>query len=421
MILSESLLFNNRRLFEIFQAQLKSSQAYVDKISKETFINNTDEKIIESIFSEMAIIPLKIYRDKVERTGPCEIKLDKHGLFGERVEMPAVILEIILPFTGDKALWTCQPSQFTFNPPCGDVLSDRTSDLQGTLKIKFGYYQEDFIGDNVNKEIESILSDLDRYLAIIESDIEKHNKLLKQQIQQQVKARRVRINAIFNQAKAIQVPLKRREDAPDISSLSVTRRKVSVLSDHTSNSEKSYAISDQAYLEILSLIRHQCASYERTPQTYQVHDEEELRDILLAQLNGQFEGQATGETFRGEGKTDICIEANNRAAFVAECKVWQGEKAVLDAIDQLLGYLTWRDVKIALVIFNKKVAGFIGIQKKILEIIHSHPSFISVETTNGGTEWHVRLRSNDDEECFIEMHVFLINLYVKDKKGGNNE
>src|SRR5207248_3253533 len=82
------------------------------------------------------------------------------------------------------------------------------------------------------------------------------------------------------------------------------------------------------------------------------------RDIVLAHLNGHYKGDASGETFRGSGRTDLRIEAESRAAFVAECKVWKGSQIIQESVDQLLGYLTWRDCKAALVIFNKNVAGF---------------------------------------------------------------
>ena len=74
--------------------------------------------------------------------------------------------------------------------------------------------------------------------------------------------------------------------------------------------------------------------------------------MVLAQLNGHFKGAATGEAFRGKGKTDIRIEQDDRAAFVGECKNWNGETGATKAIDQLLGYLTWRDGKAALIVFN---------------------------------------------------------------------
>ena len=98
-------------------------------------------------------------------------------------------------------------------------------------------------------------------------------------------------------------------------------------------------IPDDTYEHILQFIRHQGRTFERTPATYSVHGEEGLRNIVLAQLNGYFEGDAIGEAFRGSGKTDICIEQDNRAAFVGECKLWTGPAGLIAALDQLLGYL----------------------------------------------------------------------------------
>ena len=48
------------------------------------------------------------------------------------------------------------------------------------------------------------------------------------------------------------------------------------------------------------------------------------------------------------------IEQDNRAAFVAEFKMWVGPKEVEEAILQLDSYLTWRDCKTALLFFVRR-------------------------------------------------------------------
>jgi hypothetical protein len=92
---------------------------------------------------------------------------------------------------------------------------------------------------------------------------------------------------------------------------------------------------------------------ERSPSSFATLDEEAIRTHFLLQLNGHYDGGATGETFNVSGKTDILIRAENRNIFIAECKFWRGPKAYNEAIDQLLGYLSWRDTKCALLVFNK--------------------------------------------------------------------
>ena len=81
--------------------------------------------------------------------------------------------------------------------------------------------------------------------------------------------------------------------------------------------------------------------------------EQQIRDLILVNLNGHYEGDATGETFNAAGKTDILIRAEGRSVFVAECKFWRGPKGMVAAIDQVLEYLTWRDTKAALLVFIK--------------------------------------------------------------------
>jgi hypothetical protein len=92
---------------------------------------------------------------------------------------------------------------------------------------------------------------------------------------------------------------------------------------------------------------------ERSPASFARLDEEALRTHILVPLNGHYEGQATGETFNAEGKTDILIRAEGRNIFIAECKFWKGAEAFRKSIDQLLRYAAWRDTKTALIVFNR--------------------------------------------------------------------
>lgn len=39
--------------------------------------------------------------------------------------------------------------------------------------------------------------------------------------------------------------------------------------------------------------------------------------------------EAQGETFNKSGKTDILISEESRSAFIAECKIWRGQKKFL--------------------------------------------------------------------------------------------
>lgn len=64
--------------------------------------------------------------------------------------------------------------------------------------------------------------------------------------------------------------------------------------------------------------------------------------------------------------------AQNRNIFIAECKFWRGPKSFSDAVDQLLGYLSWRDSKCALLIFNQTKDSS-AVRLKMHEVMTSRP------------------------------------------------
>ena len=254
------------------------------------------------------------------------------------------------------------------------------------------------------------------YVEASSAEVERHNVELRTTIERTIRARKERIQKAEGVAARLGLPTKRNPNAPDVQPIKVERKLVRPLPPVQPGSyEPEYGIDDDTYEHILAVIRHEIATFEATPSTYSGLGEEDLRNILLAHLNGHYEGGATGETFRKAGKTDIRIEAENRAAFVAECKLWAGPKGLSNALDQLLDYLTWRDCKAALVIFNKHIKGFTSILEKCPPELRSHPKFKRPIVSKGrAADWRFCFESADDELREVTVHVFVANLYVSD-------
>jgi hypothetical protein len=130
--------------------------------------------------------------------------------------------------------------------------------------------------------------------------------------------------------------------------------------------------SDAAYDDILRTIESMVLVIERSPSAFKAMDEEGLRTHLLVGLNGLYEGGASGETFNGEGKTDILIRHGNRNVFIAECLMWKGQDYLLGKMnDQLFRYATWRDSKIAILVFNRN-KDFGDVIRKMKATIRGH-------------------------------------------------
>jgi hypothetical protein len=134
------------------------------------------------------------------------------------------------------------------------------------------------------------------------------------------------------------------------------------------------AITQDDYENILKTLSNMAWLMEQHPGAFENMKEEHLRAHFLVQLNGQYGGAATGETFNCQGKTDILIKEKGRNVFVAECKFWRGEKFFLDTINQHLSYLTWRDTRSAILIFNRN-SSFSEVLEKIQAIIPTHELF----------------------------------------------
>jgi hypothetical protein len=168
------------------------------------------------------------------------------------------------------------------------------------------------------------------------------------------------------------------------------------------------------YDKILEHIRSMAVVMERNPASFKSADEESIRDHLLVTLNGIFRGQATGETFNGAGKTDILIRVADRNIFIAECKFWGGQAKFNEAVDQLLGYLTWRDCKCALVVFNRN-RDSVAVAERIHETMTARPEFrrtISHSADNGGRYALVK-ESEPGQEVIVSSLVFNVPVSPK--------
>jgi len=411
------LLFHELDLRRVLEGNLLNAQKYVDGMSEKEFLNADDQNIVEHVFSKFQVLPIELHEDAKEMD-PQETKLDVRRDWNRAISdrnsptmVPGVKVVLTIPFSGDPTLWKCQPSSYTLNPPRANIIEDRRNDEAGHIEIILESASDAIDEGRFKQEIDSTISNIKGYLGTIRGDVDSHNQNLRPHIEKYVAARRLRLGKHSGLAHALNIPLKKKHGAPDLSTLPIKQRIVKPLPP-VPNRKSEKGIEDRWFEYILDVIRHEGCTYETTPQTCALHEEEGLRNIILAHLNGHLQGEATGETFRKFGKTDIRIEDQNRAAFVGECKVWRGPKELAKAVNQLLGYLTWRDCKAALIIFNKEVAGFSAIQKKVPEVLGGHSNCIRPETTSQAGEWRFRFRSAEDEEREIIIHVLLFNLYV---------
>ena len=167
------------------------------------------------------------------------------------------------------------------------------------------------------------------------------------------------------------------------------------------------ALSEAEYERMLSAIQRVSETMERNPRGFVSLGEEDLRGHFLVALNASFDPPSTGETYNAGGKTDIYLRTGGGNAFVAECKIWGGEKAFGAIIDQLLGYLTWRDTKTAILLFSRK-KGFTDVVSKAKKAAEAHARFKRPITYGGANGFRGVYGHPDDinREVIVTTIVF---------------
>lgn len=415
----QDILFHEHDLAGTLRNNLERTHIEVDSIPENQFLHSNDETLYDHVFSMLEILPIELHEASMTqetKESQVDVRYDTNRFITDKNEpcyVPGLQITVSIPFSGDPNLWKCRPSTYTLNPPRAHINTSSRERYDGSLEITFNR-PSDVLDDGqaLRNDLDSILNNIKSYLENIKKDIEVYNQQLPGKIRQCISARRERLQKHGKVIATLNIPLKRDSKAPDISALPIRKKIVKPLPSPP-NTPPEPGILKEEYEHILKVIRHEGRSFEATPSTFIKFDEEELRDIILAHLNGHYEGQATGETFRKSGKTDIRIEDQSRAAFVAECKVWRGKAELLNALDQLLGYLIWRDCKAALIVFNTKNAKFSDIQSKLPGIFAEHPNMIRPIESNEHGEWRYIFRAEEDEERQVIIHVFLFNIYVK--------
>jgi hypothetical protein len=318
--------------------------------------------------------------------------------------MPTVVngtrISFIVPYEGKGKLFYYRPTRFNLNPPTAEV-------RETELVFNFEYTNLEI--KTVPAEFKRKLEDTKDYLNWIEVDVNSFNNDLEGLIKSRIEASKNRILEVRGIVESLGFPLRSRQGiATTYMAPQVRRRIVPKLPPAPRASfAPEPTLEIEEYERILSTIYNMVLGIERSPSAFRYIQEEDIRCQFLVPLNGLYEGQATGETFNSQGKTDILIRVNDKNIFIAECKFWNGPKKLKDAIDQLLGYTTWRDCKTALLIFNRS-RSLTTVLSKIPEVVRSHQCYKRQIDYDSETGFRFVLARPDDvnREIILTILVF---------------
>jgi ElaB/YqjD/DUF883 family membrane-anchored ribosome-binding protein len=343
----------------------------------------------------------EIYIDQEERK--VDISQDRGRVIFDRNKpfyVTGTSVKFFVPFIGDSNLFRFRSSTFNYSPPSAEVSSNELCIVIETL---------DHDQERIKNKFNTILAEIKNWLEWVSKDVTQFNSNLKQKIEKEINSRRDKLLKDKKLVAGMGYPLKKRSDAPSTYMVPDVKRKVTPIKPAAISTpfapEPTLSMSE--YEHILNVIYNMSMVMERSPKAFQTMHEEDLRTHFLVQLNGQYEGQTTGETFNFEGKTDILIRSEGKNIFIAECKFWEGRKVLKETIDQLLGYVSWRDTKTAIVIFNRN-KDLSNVLSQIPPIVKEHSNFKKQLEYKSETGFRFILHNNDDHnrELYLTILVF---------------
>ena len=407
---NNDLLFNGNNL-------RTRIQTFEDKIRKEVedwesnkILAASEPDLVAYLVQKYTLDPPQLFPEKIEIEGHGETKIDVSSRFEYRMiwdrnaphYVPGSYVTVAIPFDGDAKLFSFKASTFGSDPPRGRV-------SESAVLISIDQLTPD--PDLIHQEIESVVARIEKYLKWIKNDCDEWNGRVQDIAEQNVRGRKQRLLEQENMVRSLGLPMKRCPDSAMTILVPLVRKKRPIELPRTPKEAFSPdpALLDEEYDFILTIIDRLSKTIERSPSTFVQMEEVQIRDLILVSLNGHYEGDATGETFNAEGKTDILIRVESKNAFIAECKFWAGPKSLHTAIDQILSYLTWRDTKAALLVFSKNVE-FTKVLSKVVTTVPMHANF--KREIQKISDTHVRYlfkqKNDPDRDLYLAVMVFNI-------------
>ncbi len=342
--------------------------------------NVAEDSLVNQIVEEYTLVPPNLYKDRKELDStPSEVVGLKNNLsgFGPRMVNQVYIKAVLrIPFDGDYELLSFHGTSAQINDSTLFKEVIRVGqDLLFTYELEPDQYT------NLEALFERDFAHFEFNVRVIKTEVESFNNSLLDFITPILTKRKGQISQVAEAIKSVNIPIRRRDDSSTYSMPEI-RRKPIIIKRETNSELNDRKHTDPTldlveYEYILKVIKNMSLSMERSPLTFKKLKEPEIRDFFIIALNGHYEGNATGETFNGIGKTDILIRYQGENAFIGECLMWKGTKYLAEKIDQLNGYITWRDTKTAIIIFYKG-GELNSILDKINTQMTSHSNYESV-------------------------------------------
>ena len=296
------LLFNRFHWFDVEQNQKKQLTDEIGTIDGNRLLNSSTEDLCNYFVAKHGIDVPVLREDEIvvdQKEVQIDVSGDQMRIIMDRsrpVYIAGTAIEVTVPFDGEAAAFNFIPSTCTLNPPRGNVRSQAI-----LLTIEGMDLNAEQVRDGINLKINQIKE----YLENLRNDAQKLNGQIRELAKIDIEERKQRLLDNQKLVSSLGFKLKERKDSAKTYISPDVRRKIVPTMPQASTApfKPEPILSDSDYNHILSVLQNMALVMERSPSAFKSMDEEALRSHFLVQLNGHYEGQATGETFNYQGKS----------------------------------------------------------------------------------------------------------------------
>jgi hypothetical protein len=407
-------IFAQKRLSDYLEQRKSSVIDSIQNEDEDYLLKVNEDDYVEYKLSLAYVDPLEIYDNAVycsssEKNISPEKMCQHSPTFAfvpdvlKQSSYKKQVLKFHVPFSGSADLIRCAPGLITW------TIEIELSDQEFCFEIINFSDNAESIKQEKNANLKNIMQQLQN----VNSEIKQYNIRLESEIKQIFNTRKKRILENNSVLASLEIPIKKADNVSSTFAIPTPKTRKKIVVSKPIVKEKNFkpepTLDEKAYYEILKLIDDVGKQFERYPSLYKNKEEEHLRDHFLMILEPNFEGSATGETFNKKGKTDILLRYEGKNAFIAECKFWKGKESFLKAISQLLGYLTWRDSKAAVIMFVRN-KDFTTILETAKSSIGEHSNYLNYVGDNDETWSNYIFHLNDDRNRKVYLAVMFYHL-----------
>lgn len=400
----DECLFTGSDWLSVDRNQRQGMAREIENIDGEQLLNAPVDDLAKYLAAKYCVeVPELGVNDLVvdQRETPVDVSNDPMRI--GRNELPHIMgteVQVEIPFVGDAEVFKVRPNPFSLNPPRATIRGPR---------VFFSVVGANLTASEVRREIDDTVAALQSSLRDLRGNFTGLNRQLFEEAREAIESRRAKLLASRNMVASLGFKIRERQGASTTYVAPEIRRNIVPVVPPASSApfKPEPALSDEDYCHVLGVMQGMTQVMELSPSAFYAADEETVRSHFLVQLNGHYQGQATGETFNYEGKTDILIRSGGKNIFIAECKFWSGPKGLAKAIDQLLTYSSWRDTKTAIVVLNRN-RDFSRVLAAIPDVAHAHPQYKRDLPGSAETVFRYVFANRDDRsrELFLTILAF---------------